>query len=177
MLQSGAIMGRIFQPHYSHVPYTLQFMMDYNLQGMNLIHLSHCLFRRRGHVGPSGDHEDWEANEDPKKRLFFEQHLPTELISPEEAKGSSTTELEIDSVAADIMNNNIDLMQSISQSSLCRHEDVHPETVCASMAHKKMMNPGLEALWGDERSRRIEMGINENDPLSPPDSPTRDCDR
>ena len=64
LLQGGAVMDRLLQPHESHTNYVLQFMMDYNLQGMNTvnrvlgcsvsdynltltqINLSHALFRR-----------------------------------------------------------------------------------------------------------------------------------
>ena len=37
MLQGGAVMDRLLQPHESHTNYVLQFMMDYNLQGMNTV--------------------------------------------------------------------------------------------------------------------------------------------
>ena len=57
----------------------------------------------------------------------------------------STSELELDAVAADIIN----------------HQDV---TGAA-------MNPGLVALWEDERLRRSKVGMS--DPLSPPPSPPR----
>ena len=40
---------------------------------------------------------------------------------------------------------------------------------------RKLTNPGLEALWEDERYRRQEMGI-ESEQLSPPGSPPRDRD-
>ena len=45
LLAGGAVMNQVLQPHESHVPAGLQFMMDYNLQGMNFIHLRHVLFR------------------------------------------------------------------------------------------------------------------------------------
>lgn len=38
LLQNGAILGRVFQPHESHVPFILQFMIDYNLYGMSCLH-------------------------------------------------------------------------------------------------------------------------------------------
>lgn len=40
LLQSGTIMGKIFQPHESHIPYVLKFFIDYNLFGMSYIHVS-----------------------------------------------------------------------------------------------------------------------------------------
>lgn len=51
LVQNGAVRGRVYQPHESHVPYTLQFLMDHNLHGMNLVHLSSCKFRRPPGMG------------------------------------------------------------------------------------------------------------------------------
>lgn len=45
LLQSGAVMGRQFQPHESHIPYLLQVKVDFNLFGMGFVRLAHCLFR------------------------------------------------------------------------------------------------------------------------------------
>ena len=38
-------MNKVLQPHESHIPFVLQFMMDHNLFGMNHIHLSEVKFR------------------------------------------------------------------------------------------------------------------------------------
>lgn len=46
LLQSGAVMSKSYQPHEAHIPYLLQFFMDYNLYGMNLVNLSAVKFRR-----------------------------------------------------------------------------------------------------------------------------------
>ncbi|EDO42057.1 predicted protein [Nematostella vectensis] len=45
LLQSGAIMNKTFQPHEAHIPYLLQFFMDYNLYGMNFLNASSVKFR------------------------------------------------------------------------------------------------------------------------------------
>ncbi|XP_055836926.1 DNA polymerase zeta catalytic subunit [Episyrphus balteatus] len=39
LLQNGAIMGKTFHAHESHVPYILQFFIDYNLYGMSFLHV------------------------------------------------------------------------------------------------------------------------------------------
>ncbi|XP_023293724.2 DNA polymerase zeta catalytic subunit isoform X1 [Lucilia cuprina] len=39
LLQNGAILNKNFHPHESHVPYILQFMIDYNLYGMSFLHI------------------------------------------------------------------------------------------------------------------------------------------
>ena len=51
LLQNGGVMERYFQPHESHIPYILQFMMDYNLQGMNFLHLRNAKFQHKTEDG------------------------------------------------------------------------------------------------------------------------------
>ncbi|XP_064595381.1 DNA polymerase zeta catalytic subunit-like [Liolophura sinensis] len=46
LLQSGAVMNNVFQPHESHIPYPLQLFIDYNLYGMNMIHVAAVKFRQ-----------------------------------------------------------------------------------------------------------------------------------
>jgi DNA polymerase elongation subunit (family B) len=45
MLQSGSIMRHIFQPYEMHIPYILQFMIDYNLVGMGFVDMKKVMFR------------------------------------------------------------------------------------------------------------------------------------
>ncbi|KAJ0979746.1 hypothetical protein J5N97_015220 [Dioscorea zingiberensis] len=45
LLLGGAILNRSFQPYESHIPYLLQFLVDYNLHGMSHIHTSKFKFR------------------------------------------------------------------------------------------------------------------------------------
>ncbi|KDD76256.1 hypothetical protein H632_c296p0, partial [Helicosporidium sp. ATCC 50920] len=45
LLLAGAVLGRRFQPHESHIPYLLQFKMDYNLFGMDWVRVRSVLFR------------------------------------------------------------------------------------------------------------------------------------
>jgi len=179
LLQGGAVMDTVLQPHESHTNHVLQWMMDYNLQGMNPIHLSHALFRQgrlrdeyddmepvvevpwrkartRGRH-PSLDSSLPSQTQDagtvlssylsipPGERLFCVEDMAECLKLPAEVSCQSTSELELDAVAADIIN----------------HQDV---TGAA-------MNPGLVALWEDERLRRAGAGIS--DPLTPPSSPPR----
>lgn len=50
LLQSGAILSKNFNAHESHVPYILQFMIDYNLYGMSYLHVPlEVLKFRRSH--------------------------------------------------------------------------------------------------------------------------------
>ncbi|KAE8658019.1 DNA polymerase zeta catalytic subunit [Hibiscus syriacus] len=41
----GAVLDKILQPHESHIPFILQFLVDYNLYGMGYLHLLRMKFR------------------------------------------------------------------------------------------------------------------------------------
>lgn len=47
LLQNAAICGRVLQSFESHIPYILQFFMDYNLYGMSYVHVrtEHIAYR------------------------------------------------------------------------------------------------------------------------------------
>lgn len=55
LLQSGAVMNKIYQPHEGHIPYLLQLFIDYNLYGMNLVNLGAVKFRRSQSKGTEQD--------------------------------------------------------------------------------------------------------------------------
>jgi DNA polymerase zeta len=105
MLQSEVILGRLYQPHESHIPYILQFMIDYNLHGMSRVLLSELKFR---------------TNSPPKQ---------------------STCELEADALCEHILNR-----LEVAQGNLG-------------------VNPGIAALWEDERQRLRDK--NEDSQIGP----------
>ncbi|GAB2211577.1 hypothetical protein Drorol1_Dr00024896 [Drosera rotundifolia] len=45
LLLGGAVLENCLQPHESHIPFILQFLVDYNLYGMGLLHLIRMKFR------------------------------------------------------------------------------------------------------------------------------------
>uniref|UniRef100_A0A672YWW1 DNA polymerase zeta catalytic subunit n=1 Tax=Sphaeramia orbicularis TaxID=375764 RepID=A0A672YWW1_9TELE len=136
LLQSGAVMNKVYQPHEGHIPYLLQLFIDYNLYGMNLVTLGAVKFRRspkkgkgQGHVLPctsrlndstlGGSFVRWEENA-----------IPCSLVLDEVEK-QSTCELEVDAVAVDVLNR-LEIENQIGR------------------------NPGLQAIWEDEKQRRRE---------------------
>ncbi len=163
LLQSGAVLGLRLQPHESHVPYTLQFMMDYNLQGMNSIHLSGAKFRRKTDLSdedmlqmlregnastPDLLDSDWldlSVLPSHSQRHFDVNKLPERLLMPETIDAVSTSQIELDATTTDILN--------------------------AGEKGRTHMNPGLRAIWNDERERRRVLNIAE--PLTPESSPPR----
>ncbi|XP_069090700.1 DNA polymerase zeta catalytic subunit isoform X2 [Pleurodeles waltl] len=151
LLQGGAVMNKCYQPHEAHVPYLLQLFIDYNLYGMNLINLAAVKFRktrRKGdEVAGTGCHKD-HLHETSFNSTFFrweEDEIPSSLIL-DGVEPQSTCELEADGVAADILN---------------RQE----------MEAHIGRNPGLQAIWEDEKQRRRDK--NESSQISPPDSQDR----
>ncbi|GLT50443.1 hypothetical protein SLA2020_239300 [Shorea laevis] len=46
LLLGGAVLDKSLQPHESHIPFILQFLIDYNLYGMGCVHLSKMKFRQ-----------------------------------------------------------------------------------------------------------------------------------
>lgn len=42
----------MLQPSEAHIPYVLQFLIDFNIQGMNYIHLKSAVCRKK----PEGDY-------------------------------------------------------------------------------------------------------------------------
>ncbi|KAH0622223.1 hypothetical protein JD844_024339 [Phrynosoma platyrhinos] len=120
LLQGGAIMNKIYQPHEAHIPYLLQLFIDYNLYGMNLINLAAVKFRKakkKGMLSPvsctvSG--ESFEETGCSKENLsghfvigtlqrWEDNQIPSSLIL-EGIERQSICELEVDAVAADILN-------------------------------------------------------------------------
>ena len=155
-------MGQILQPHYGHIPYTLQFMMDYNLQGMSLIHVKIAQFRHPNLkvTYESQDVSFWsDASKEPSERLFQIEKMPQNMLTPDSLPPMTTCEIELDAIAADILNSNEDLSSTLGGSQ--------------NFA-KKSGNPGLNLIWEDERLRRLAYGIDlEENPLTPPSSPPR----
>ncbi|XP_037014910.2 DNA polymerase zeta catalytic subunit isoform X1 [Artibeus jamaicensis] len=151
LLQSGAIMNKFFQPHEAHIPYLLQLFIDYNLYGMNLINLAAVKFRKARRKSDSlhvtGSYKDQLPGNSLTGTLFRweENEIPSSLIL-EGVEPQSTCELEVDAVAADILNR-LDIEAQIGG------------------------NPGLQAIWEDEKQRRRNR--NETSQISQPESQDR----
>ncbi|XP_004702065.1 DNA polymerase zeta catalytic subunit [Echinops telfairi] len=151
LLQSGAIMNKFYQPHEAHIPYLLQLFIDYNLYGMNLINLAAVKFRKAKRksatVHPSGTCKDQLPGNSLTDYLFCweEDEIPSSLLL-EGVEPQSTCELEVDAVAADILNR-LDIEAQIGG------------------------NPGLQAIWEDEKQRRRNR--NETSQISQPESQDR----
>ncbi|KAM3930335.1 DNA polymerase zeta catalytic subunit [Leptodactylus fuscus] len=151
LLQGGAVMNKCYQPHEAHVPYLLQLFIDYNLYGMNLINLAAVKFRKARRKGDVS--QDLKVLKDTLPGSSFsatlvqwdEDEIPSSLML-EGVGPQSTCELEVDAVAADILNR---------------------QEIEAQIGK----NPGLQAIWEDEKQRRREK--QQSSQIAHPDSQDR----
>ncbi|XP_070524016.1 DNA polymerase zeta catalytic subunit isoform X2 [Cardiocondyla obscurior] len=123
LLQNGSILNQTLQPYEAHIPYILQFMIDYNLYGMNLINLNSIKYRQ-----------------------------PLQGCATE----NSQSKLSSDS--------QIYLPISITRQSMCELEvDVHASEILNKLSVSKNMelNPGLAAIWDEEKARRAVAGLED----------------
>uniref|UniRef100_A0A3B4U6G0 DNA polymerase zeta catalytic subunit n=1 Tax=Seriola dumerili TaxID=41447 RepID=A0A3B4U6G0_SERDU len=153
LLQSGAVMSKSYQPHEGHIPYLLQLFIDYNLYGMNLVNLGAVKFHRQTPSRPSIS--PWKSpctsklNDSSLGGTFVrweENAIPCSLVLDDVAK-QSTCELEVDAVAVDILNR-LEIENQIGR------------------------NPGLQAIWEDEKQRRREK--NQATQIETPESQDRE---
>ncbi|KAK2890528.1 DNA polymerase zeta catalytic subunit isoform X2 [Channa argus] len=143
LLQSGAVMNKSYQPHEGHIPYLLQLFIDYNLYGMNLVNLGAVKFRRSQNTEITDRQTPiHHPRISPCTSKFHdstlggtfahweENAIPCSLVLDDVEK-LSTCELEVDAVAVDILNR-LEIENQIGR------------------------NPGLQAIWEDEKQRRRE---------------------
>ncbi|KAG0258762.1 DNA polymerase zeta [Mortierella polycephala] len=96
LMRSGAIMGTQFQPFEAHVPFRLQFFIDFNLYGMGWLELEDALLR---------NNIPEPRNDDHPKRLTRTNVDETRIWASENDPGRvSRCEIEMDSTADRIMN-------------------------------------------------------------------------
>ncbi|XP_051265819.1 DNA polymerase zeta catalytic subunit isoform X2 [Dicentrarchus labrax] len=166
LLQNGAVMNKSYQPHEGHIPYLLQLFIDYNLYGMNLLNLGAVKFRRGQKKDAAGALPDrqtpssrpsispWKSpctsklNDSTLGCTFVrweENAIPCSLVLDEVEK-QSTCELEVDAVAIDVLNR-LEIESQIGR------------------------NPGLQAIWEDEKQRRREK--NQASQIETPESQDR----
>lgn len=90
LLQNGAILNKNFHPHESHVPYILQFMIDFNLYGMSFLHvpLEIVKFRRC----------------DASETIAFKTIQDSQILDFNFAKKLSCSSLEVDIGSSFILN-------------------------------------------------------------------------
>jgi hypothetical protein len=173
LLQEGAVDGVRYQPYEAHVPFLLQFFTDYNLQGMNFVHAAKASFREplpsgaataalaSGKAEGGGRHSLPALDAAPDSmpaatRTFHEGNVPGRQRRDLEGRYSSC-ELEIDFHVGDILNGTGVEAGAMGAPSPARGA-AKGGGGGAGGGVRYPANPGLAALWEDERERRRQRG-------------------
>ncbi|KAJ3105719.1 DNA polymerase zeta [Phlyctochytrium planicorne] len=159
ILSSGGVMGQRFRAYEAHLPYQSQFMIDFNLLGMDFIDLSDARFRSPFLVTPHlRVHDDSEQH-------FTEQSIPERLKWPTLSKVArqSHCELELDCWPMDILNRSRVLERPYT--ALIGGDGTRYN------ADTKIV-PSLATLWEEEEKRLKKM--NHPGPLLKPSTDIRD---
>lgn len=117
LLLNGNIMNESFQPYEAHVPFNLQFLMDFNLFGMNWIYLDKV-----------NNRQEQNDDDNPLNR-------------------QSTCELECDASSDDILNPNMNKSEHMLNpglSALWEEEIKRRDQACIL---KEMETPDLEGYF------------------------------
>ncbi|KAM3581203.1 DNA polymerase zeta [Umbelopsis sp. WA50703] len=162
LLQRGGIMATRFQPYEAHIPYTLQFLMDYNLYGMNWIDLDHrpsmpIKFRSPIPEEAKADiHLTPGSNPERKEPIYTKYSVSSQLVS-DSYERHSHCELELDAVCGSILNRHFlrerDIHKDLEEAfGLVR--DTGDEIVSSDT---KLVH-SLAAIWEEESRRRASEG-------------------
>ncbi|KAJ2230442.1 DNA polymerase zeta [Coemansia sp. RSA 518] len=157
LLASGAVMGQKFDIYESHLSYTLQFLVDYNLYGMSWMNLDGVRFRSLLPSESSTDSDQAITNSSvaPEHR-WVPKDVPDYLVNPAPPVRTSTCELEADVTAADIINR-----RRVRQRHI--HHRRHEADIDTRF---ERLVPSLDAIWADENKRRVSHGMGELHPES-----------
>ncbi|KAG0031787.1 DNA polymerase zeta [Podila clonocystis] len=146
LMRSGAIMATHFQPFEAHVPYKLQFFIDYNLYGMGWLELEDALLRN--------DVPDPRVGDSPL-RITKATVAGTRIWCQENDPGRiSTCEIEMDTTVDRIINRD-----------RAPERDTHKNlSECFTPPSSTAQVPSMAGLWEDDARRRKANNLPSQEP-------------
>ncbi|XP_017759644.1 PREDICTED: DNA polymerase zeta catalytic subunit [Eufriesea mexicana] len=137
LLQNGTILNQSLQPHEAHIPFILQFMIDYNLYGMSLINLKNVKFRQCIHTKSKENFQ----NESLLNLFDSQNFLPASILN------QSICKLEVDAQAYEILNkqeihNGIDLNPGIA--TIWNEEKYRRKAKCLQSVESQLLYTNIE---------------------------------
>ena len=101
ILQSGVVVRHQFQPYEVHIPYLLQFMIDFNVVGMGLVNMRSVMFRLPVPLvfqkKELNNHIHIEYNE-MQERLYLKSTVNLDLCLPGKVERMSYSDIEMDGI-------------------------------------------------------------------------------
>ncbi|XP_017436160.1 DNA polymerase zeta catalytic subunit isoform X6 [Vigna angularis] len=136
LLLAGAVLDKSLQPYESHIPFILQFLVDYNLYGMGQLHLSKMKFRhpipdtfKKLNIDGQHTKADLLSHACLESKYWMSSTIPSEWIWLPTSKSSaslndkahcpkrqSICELEGDTSVNEILNQQFKMYSSLSQT-------------------------------------------------------------
>ncbi|KAF9973811.1 DNA polymerase zeta [Actinomortierella ambigua] len=96
LMRGGAVMNRLFQPFEAHVPFRLQFCIDFNLYGMGWVEMESALFRNDVPQPYEGEHpKRWTTETVADENIWAMDKGQTKI---------SNCEIELDTTIDQIIN-------------------------------------------------------------------------
>ncbi|KAJ2755454.1 DNA polymerase zeta [Coemansia pectinata] len=159
LLASGAVMGRRHKIFESHLSYIMQFLVDYNLYGVDWARLDRVLYRSPlpEHTVNTGHPLFISDDTVSTQYRWVPQGMPSYLVSPAPPDRACRCELEADAVAADVANR-----RQVRERQI--HHVFQEGMLDANFG--KLIH-SLDSIWIDENRRRAQLGL---DPLQPKNS-------
>lgn len=152
LLESGSIMRTVFQPYESHIPYLLQFFLDFNLYGCGWMEIKDCRFRQP--LPPDDDslpqftpYNTFSSYMGPAPRKFTQTTVASSQLFPSTAaiERLSFCTLELDITGSAILN------RLAIKPRYLHHDFVELSNPLPSDAKYV---PSVKELWKDEAKRR-----------------------
>ncbi|KAI4488484.1 hypothetical protein M0802_011590 [Mischocyttarus mexicanus] len=154
LLQNGAVGNLKLQPHEAHIPFILQFMIDYNLYGMNLINMKKVKHRWNSFTTTTE-----ETNQMNNVEFYDSQkYLPMSV------NRQTICALEVDAQANDILNRgaigkvielNPGLAEIWKQERTRRFQagldDVHSQLLYTKSSEKRIVLPTINDNYQEEK--------------------------
>ncbi|XP_076378060.1 DNA polymerase zeta catalytic subunit isoform X1 [Megalopta genalis] len=165
LLQNGAILNQNLQPHEAHIPFILQFMIDYNLYGMSLINLKDVKYRQHIAAGSKSNSQNETCLNSNNSQIY----LPSSVIR------QSTCTLEVDARATEILNkqeleNGLDLNPGIA--AIWNNEKYRRDVkglqqaesqLLYTNANSRVYSPSDNDIYQEERLMRRLQTISQTD--------------
>ncbi|KAG2387335.1 hypothetical protein C9374_001667 [Naegleria lovaniensis] len=148
MFGNSSVMGHKFSVYEAHIPFSLQFMMDYNVYGMGDLHVEKLFFRLPFHTAENCESTD---------KICSQNATNYGTILPENVKRLSKCEIEMDIFSRDILNR-----QEIINVQLSLEKEKDNQ-----FGKDRKLLQSLNIIWEEERKRRRSINMEISQPPIP----------